>query len=863
MKNFQDIRNTFTNYFANKDHKIIKSSSVIPENDPSLMFVNSGMVQFKDIFLGLKKSEFNNATTIQKSLRAGGKHNDLDNVGYTTRHHTFFEMLGNFSFGGYFKEQAIKHAWDFLTKEISINPDKLYITVYHTDQEAFDIWKKLTGFSESKIIKISTNDNFWQMAETGPCGPCSEIYYDYGDSVKGGLPGSADQDGDRFCEIWNLVFMQYERLKNGELVELKQKCVDTGMGLERLASVLEGKTDNFQTSLFSSLIQKSEEIFSAKDQKFNINHRIIADHIRSASFLISEGLTPSNESRGYVLRRIMRRAMRYANEMSPNKALLSNLTDRLNELMSEQYPEISQNIDTIKQTIKAEEESFKENLSRGIGLICKEFGINNTSEINSTHSLSGSAAFKLYDTYGFPIDMSSDIMRRSGGSIDVDGFDMEMQEQKNRSKKSWKGAEGFQNEQIFKIDNIKQNVDFNQNESQSKILKIIKNYEFSDNANELATDKIWILFDNLCLYPEGGGQESDHGYGFKDNEKILEIIDVQKKSGLVFCKISNQKNISVGDILALKPDNIRRRKLKNGHTATHLLQSALKKIVNPDAKQMGSKIYPDYLRFDFNSSKNLSADEIKKIEDYVNNIIISDINVCAIEDQKKEDAIQLGAVANFGDKYEDLVRIIKIKDQSMELCGGMHASRTTEIQGFKILKSYGISSGIYRIEAITGETENHSKIMEISKILECDTTEINAKIIQLIEKNKLLEKNNQELIIKHLSINPENIVNKNGLDIYLLYHENQDSKFAKDVSLNCGNKIGDKSCLITVFNNLNSSSISIFSKSSEISAINILNNITQSIAQIKSGGGNEKFAMSGLKTLITRDDLIEIIKKLL
>jgi len=812
MNKYKDLRNLFTNYFVNLGHKSLPSSSLIPYEDPSLLFVNSGMVQFKNIFLGLENPKFKTVTTIQKSLRAGGKHNDLDNVGYTSRHQTFFEMLGNFSFGEYFKENAIEYAWNFLTKEIKLDKNRLYFTVFHTDDEAFNIWKKITGFSDDKIIKISTNDNFWSMGETGPCGPSSEIFYDYGDSVFGGPPGTENADGDRFVEIWNLVFMQFNQEVNKPLEKLTKPCIDTGMGLERLVSVIEGKTNNFDTSFFSDLILNSRYILQDNKPENLIAHRVIADHLRSISFLIADGILPSNEGRGYVLRRIMRRGMRYLHQICPNDKVMYKLFDKLNDLMSYQYPELSKNAELIKNTIKTEENTFQETLSKGMKIILDEFKVSNINEIHYSKikNLSGNFAFKLYDTYGFPIDMTLDIMKRVNGKVDIEGFENAMQEQKNRSKANTGSFGDKKDDKIWfeiaknlnpteLLEDMQNPMRIMQNSTNVRVLKIIKNGEIMEEIlknSTKSTDEIWVLFDKTCFYPQSGGQAGDFGaMKNKTSEEVL-ILDTKKVANtLVIHKISDInfdiKNECEYEIIV----NKNRLNSQKNHTATHLLQASLKKVLGNDISQKGSEVTNEKLRFDFNFNTKLTQLQIEEIENIMNNFISQDLKINSIIDIK-ENIEKHNAIANFQDKYGEEIRIIKIENNknliSSELCGGMHVNSTKDIQFFKIISEKSIGSGLRRIEALTGVaainylSQKEKILLQIQNKLQCSDNEISSKIEDLILNNIAMQKQISNIEInQYSSQNFEKIPYKNfnfcfvNLKNFNLTYKNRTSKCFK------------------------------------------------------------------------------------
>lgn len=752
MLTTSQIRSEFLSYFKNNDHQILKSSSLVPHNDPSLIFTNAGMVQFKDIFTQNKKAKYKKVATSQKCIRAGGKHNDLDNVGYTARHHTFFEMLGNFSFGDYFKEEAIFYAWNFLTKVIKLNKDRLLITVYHEDTQAFDLWKKITSFPDSKIIKIKTNDNFWSMGNTGPCGPCSEIFYDHGPEVDGGPPGSLNENGDRFTEIWNIVFMQYEMLNNGKRIDLPKPCIDTGMGLERISAVLQNKINNFEIDIFKNLIDKSRDIIGNHDINKNIiSYRIIADHIRSICFLISDGILPNNEGRGYVLRRIMRRAIRYAKTLhSKEEAILYKIAPFFTEEMSDAYPELEKAKPLITETLKLEEEKFSETLNKGLRLLNTE-----TKTLKKGEILSGDIAFKLYDTYGFPYDLTEDIMRSREIKIDRINFEKLLEGQKNRARKSWKGSGEEVTENIWH--DIKKRIDstefqgFTNHQLESKIICLLKNGIEVKQASE--GEEIAIILDKTPFYGESGGQEGDKGLIETDNA-LTEIYDTKKYLGTLNVSYGKIKKgqLTVNESCKSSIDSLRRNNIKSNHTATHLLHESLRRILGKHVTQKGSLVAEDKLRFDINHAKPITPEEINKIELIVNHIITKNLKVES-GTMNLEDAISSGATALFGEKYDSKVRVLSIPDPknsnnyfSQELCGGTHVNRTGDIGLFKIISENSVSSGIRRIEALTGElallhTQNERKnISEACQNLKTSPELLNERILLLLNTSKKLEK---------------------------------------------------------------------------------------------------------------------------
>ncbi len=747
-KTLRDTRETFKNFFSKNGHEIVSSSPLIPQNDPTLMFANSGMVQFKNVFTGVEKREYKRATTSQKCVRAGGKHNDLENVGYTPRHHTFFEMLGNFSFGDYFKEQAISYAWELITKEFNLPKDRLCVTVFSEDQEAYDLWKKVAGLDESKIIKISTLDNFWSMGDTGPCGPCSEIFYDHGDHLYGGPPGSKDEDGDRFIEIWNLVFMQFEQITKEKRINLPKPSVDTGMGLERMAAVLQGTHDNYQIDLFKELVELSAKITKTKVNENTISsHRVISDHLRASCFLIADGLMPSNEGRGYVLRRIMRRAMRHANTLGSKEFVLSEMTNHLIQQMSSEYNELDRAKDLIKETIINEEEKFQSMLSKGMKIIKDEL------EKIENKTLNGEVAFKLYDTYGFPLDLTQDYFKPLKINVDTKKFDELMKKRKEEARKSWKGSGSNTIEKIWfdlqEKHGSTEFVGYHSEKTEAKILSIIiKGKEFEKIEEK---ENVMIVTNQTCFYAESGGQVGDKGV-IKTETGTIEVEDTQKFFGSLFVHIGSLKNgvIKKDQDANLEIDTKRRLKIKSNHSATHLLHAALREELGNHVAQKGSYVGPDRLRFDFSHSKQIDGAQLKKINDRVNFFIKKNDKVTT-RLMSPEKAIKEGAMALFGEKYGDEVRVVSMGDNeskifSLELCGGTHVNSTGEIGGFSVISESSIASGVRRVEALRGDELDfyyeNKKSLEKEKNLESEKklNEIKNEIKELKGDIKKFEK---------------------------------------------------------------------------------------------------------------------------
>ena len=731
--NTSEIRETFLNFYKSKDHQIVDSSSLIPVNDDTLLFTNAGMVQFKDVFLGTEKKKYVKATSSQRCIRAGGKHNDLENVGYTLRHHTFFEMLGNFSFGDYFKEDAIKYAWEFLTEVLKLEEDKLWISVYKDDDEAAKIWEEVIGVNPNRIVRLGDEDNFWSMGETGPCGPCSEIYYDHGDHIEGTPPGSDGDEGDRFVEIWNLVFMQFNRNEAGEMTPLPKPSVDTGMGLERITAVMQGVNSNYETDLFKGLIEASEKILGNKG---SVSHKVISDHIRSTSFLIVDGITPENEGRGYVLRRILRRAIRHGYKMGATKPFLNELVYNLSDLMKDAYPAIDEKKDHISSIIKNEEIKFFETLGKGINIL--DEAINNLKD----KTIPGEVVFKLHDTFGFPFDLTADIAREKHLDIDEDAFNVCMDQQKKSSKagssfvSKLPAASGVDETIFLGYEDLK---------SESKVLVLWIDQERVDEANE--NQEIFIACNQTPFYAESGGQVGDKG-GFSSSNSSGVILDCKKQGKVFIHKALVEKgSLKVGDVINMNVEKDKRLATAIHHSSTHLLHSALRSILGEHVQQKGSLVDESKLRFDFSHGKPLSKEEIDSIEEIVNNEVLNNVDV-STKIMKLDDAMNSGAQALFGEKYDEEVRVLSMGSDSfsVELCGGTHVKRTGDIGVFVITAQSSVASGIRRIEAVAGK-KALSYISEIRKvnnslqeILNTPVDAMNEKIQSLIDENKKLKK---------------------------------------------------------------------------------------------------------------------------
>ena len=744
------IRTTFIDYFKKNDHTIVPASSLIPRNDPTLMFTNSGMVQFKNYLTGAEKAPFPCAATVQKSVRAGGKHNDLDNVGYTVRHHTFFEMLGNFSFGDYFKEKAIYYAWNLLTREIGIDKSKLLVTIYHTDDEAFTLWKKIAGLKDEDIIRIATKDNFWQMGDTGPCGPCSEIFYDHGDKYWGGRPGTPEEDGDRFIEVWNLVFDQFEDLPDGKRIEIPRKCIDTGSGLERLSAILHGTNDNFQIDIFKDLIEQSAAIAGVDpygDAKTSL--RVIADHLRSTSFLLADGVMPSNEGRGYVLRRIMRRAMRHAHLIGCKEPLMYQLVPSLIKTMGEAYPELEAHQKLITESLKLEEERFKQTLDKGLKLLSEE-----TEGLSAGDVLNGETAFKLYDTYGFPLDLTQDALRAKNITVDVAGFESAMARQKAEARKSWAGSGDNADEKIwFQIADESGSTEFlgyDSDTAEAVIQALVVNG--ASVAEARAGDTVAVVANQTPFYGEMGGQVGDTGM-IRTDSGVVRVTDTQRKADtalIVHFGTVESGLVRVGESGVFAIDNERRFDIRGHHSATHLLQAALQQVLGPTVHQKGSLVTPAGFRFDFTYNKAMTSEELRRVEDLVNGMILKNEDVIT-DLMTPEEAVKQGAMALFDEKYGETVRVVSMgqgeRRLSCELCGGTHVSATGDIGCFRIISESAVSSGVRRIEAMVGRTalkkarENDDLIIEMMTMLKSTSAEeMKIKIAHLLEDKRRAEK---------------------------------------------------------------------------------------------------------------------------
>jgi alanyl-tRNA synthetase len=754
MTTLAQIRTTFLDFFKSQGHEIVASSPLVPRNDPTLMFANSGMVQFKNVFTGMEKRPYTRATTAQKCVRAGGKHNDLDNVGYTARHHTFFEMLGNFSFGDYFKPDAIEWAWTLITKEYGLPKDKLSVTVYHDDNQAFDLWKKVAGLPDSRIIRIATSDNFWRMGDTGPCGPCSEIFYDHGDKIAGGPPGSPDADGDRFIEIWNLVFMQFEEQGGGVRVNLPKPSIDTGMGLERIAAVLQGTHDNYETDLFKSLISAIvERTHVPAEGKNKASNRVIADHLRASSFLIADGVLPSNEGRGYVLRRIMRRAMRHAELLGMREPLMHKLVPTLVREMGAAYGELVRAQDLIAETLLLEETRFRKTLERGLKLLDEE-----SNALKDGDTFSGDTAFKLYDTYGFPLDLTQDALRSRGITVDTDRFSTAMEKQREDARRAWKGSGDAKTETVWfdirETHGATEFLGYDTETAEGVALALVRDGQTVDALN--AGEKGAIVVNQTPFYGESGGQTGDHGVITSADGAVFKVIDTVKRVGDLFVHqgIVESGAFKLGVACALTVDHARRSGNRQHHSATHLLHEALRTRLGTHVAQKGSLVEPNRLRFDISHNKPITPDDIAFVEQMANAIVTQN-DAVSTRLMSVDAAIAEGAMALFGEKYGEEVRVVSMGRNaigaekpiySLELCGGTHVQRTGDIGLIKVVSEGAVAAGVRRIEALAGEAakaylDGQDKLVgDAAALLKVSSGQLLERIESLVEERKRLEK---------------------------------------------------------------------------------------------------------------------------
>ncbi len=872
MYSTSDIRTKFIKYFNSKQHVTVSSSSLIPANDPTLLFVNAGMVQFKDIFLGAENRKYTRAVTSQRCVRAGGKHNDLDQVGYTARHHTFFEMLGNFSFGDYFKRDAIKYSWDFLTKELGVPEEKLLVTVFEEDFEAEKIWLDEIGIDADKVLRIGAKDNFWQMGDTGPCGPCSEIFYDHGEEITGGRPGTPEEDGDRFIEIWNLVFMQFDRQEDGELIPLPKPCVDTGMGLERISSILQGQHNNYSIDLFQHIIKYIAQLLSLKDTT-SPSLKVIADHIRTCAFLICDGIIPSNEGRGYVLRRIIRRAIRHGYKLGADEVFFYKILTPLIDVMSEAYPELIQNRKLIEQALKKEELRFAETLDTGMGILNKS--IKNLAG----DKISGEIAFKLYDTFGFPLDLTQDVAREHDLIVDIEGFNACMEKQKQRSKASgnFSGNNSLPAEVIANIKPTKF-IGYDSLKNEAKIVALLKDNKSVDSLNK--GDNGAVILDITPFYAESGGQIGDKGFLLTNTAK-LKVYDTQKVAGQFHLHLVNdlQGIISVGDSINANVASETRNSIILNHTATHLLHKVLQEILGDHVQQKGSIVSDEKLRFDFSHSDAINPKQLYQIEAAVNRHIRENYQAVT-KHMSYDEALETGAMALFGEKYGDDVRVLNIGDYSIELCGGTHVNATGEIGVFKIISEASIAAGIRRIEAITGDTaityiqNNQRNLAHIIQQSHASLDTVSDKVDDIITKNKQLEKKIQAL--------ESQLAGSTAQDLWKNVQEHNNVCYLFDVLKNI--KIDNMRSIVDKFRDKYESGIIVLANHADNNKVQLICSVSSKlIKQVKAGdiiriialeisgkgGGRPDFAQGGgesslenLKRVFTnyQNDLKNLIK---
>jgi alanyl-tRNA synthetase len=849
------VRQSFLDFFKKHDHVILPSSPLIPHNDPTLLFTNAGMVQFKNWFTGTQQPQHNNVVTAQKCVRAGGKHNDLEQVGHTARHHTFFEMLGNFSFGDYFKEQAILLAWNYLTKDLCLAKDRLYITVYHEDMEALKLWKSITSFSDDRIIRISTNDNFWSMGATGPCGPCSEIFYDHGDHIWGGLPGTKDQDGDRYMELWNLVFMQFEQREDGTRTSLPRPCIDTGAGLERLTSVLQGKSHNYETDIFQKIINAARSITGIKEHL--TSYRVIADHLRAMCFLIADGVMPSNEGRGYVLRRIMRRCIRHIHQIGYKGVLLHRLAPVLMEEMGGYYKELTRASSVILSALEMEERKFNETLDNGMKILRHEL---EHTALN-TKMLSGATAFKLYDTYGFPLDLTKDILLTEGVAVDEEEFNTEMAAQRARAKAAWAGSGDTADQAIwYNIHDQSGATDFvgyTLNETEALVQAIVVDNQLVESATDC---EAYVVLNETPFYAESGGQISDIG---TLNEHI--VSDVKKRAGGLFVHhVKLAGTLKTNQTVVAKIDTQRRAKIKANHSATHLLHHALRQQLGNHVAQKGSIVMADKFRFDFSHAKPLGEEELSAIEAAVNALIIENYEVNT-NIMDTESAIDKGAMALFGEKYGDQVRVVSM-GESLELCGGTHAHQTGDIGFFKIISEESIASGVRRIEAITGlaglkYAQDQEKILKTLGLrIKCPVGELLHRVEGMMEENKKLQKNVSELRLAKLRQNMPAPTQHNGISLIIQSLIECDDRELRTLGSDALQKIGEGIVLLYTINNDKISVIITVSKA--LSQSYDANRIAQQLAPCidARGGGNAQMSQLGGTKIHGAADMVKAFK---
>ncbi len=852
FKTSAELRKAFLQYFHEHDHEIVPSSSLVPANDPTLLFTNAGMVQFKDVFLGLESRPYVRATSSQRCVRAGGKHNDLENVGYTARHHTFFEMLGNFSFGDYFKREAIQYAWEFLTKVLELPQEKLWVTVYENDDEAADIWLKEIGVDKNRFTRIGDkkggkkyeSDNFWSMGDTGPCGPCSEIFYDHGEEIAGGPPGTPEEDGDRYIEIWNLVFMQYDRDKEGNMNPLPHPSVDTGMGLERLAAIMQGGHSNYDIDLFQNLIAAAAKETGCEDRDNN-SLKVIADHIRSCSFLIVDGVLPSNEGRGYVLRRIIRRAIRHGHNLGQKQAFFYKLVAPLVKEMGDAYPELKQAQAKVEKALKQEEARFAETLEKGMAILEQAI-----SEMKGK-VIPGDVVFKLYDTYGFPADLTNDIARERGLSLDMEGFDREMNAQRERARASSSFAGNY--DEILDIEGETTFTGYEKLEDDSPIEAIYVDGQPVEEAS--AGQKAILILKQTPFYAESGGQMGDSGI-LQSGDASFGVQDTQKQGSAVFAHYGEvlSGTLKTGDRVHAEVDADRRRAIMANHSATHLLHAALRKVLGEHVTQKGSQVMAERLRFDFSHPEPVSSEQLKEVEQLVNRHIRLN-HAVETRIMSPEDAKASGAMALFGEKYGDEVRVLRMSDFSVELCGGTHVNRTGDIGLFKITSEGGVAAGIRRIEAVTAEAalqwvnEEEQSLTEILRLVKGKREDVVSRVAQLLEKNRGLEKQLDQLKSKLASSQGSDLsaqaVDINGIKVLAANLEGADVKTLRDTLDQLKNKLGTSAIVLAAVNGEKVSLVAGVSKdaTTKIKAGDLVNSVASQVGG--KGGGRPDMAQAG------------------
>ncbi|MBR1648676.1 MAG: alanine--tRNA ligase [Alphaproteobacteria bacterium] len=867
------IRSTFLNYFGKNGHKIIQSSPLVPDNDPTLMFTNSGMVQFKNILAGNETRDYTRAATAQKSVRAGGKHNDLDSVGYDVRHHTFFEMLGNFSFGDYFKEGAISYAWELLTKEFDIPKEKLAVTIYHNDDEAYNLWKKISGLPDERIIRIATKDNFWQMGDTGPCGPCSEIFYDHGPEVWGGLPGTPEEDGDRFIEIWNLVFDQFEDLPDGSRINLKKPSIDTGMGLERIAAILQGVHSNFDIDLFQNLIKAIADIANSDPKgELQASHNVIADHLRSAAFLIADGVLPSNEGRGYVLRRIMRRAMRHVHMLGVSEPMMYKLLPALQKEMGEAYPELYRAEALITETLKTEESKFIKTLEKGLKLLDEEI-----STLESGDTLNGETAFKLYDTYGFPLDLTQDALKAKNIGVDVDAFNKAMEKQRQEARKNWAGSgdEGVEKIWFEVFDKLGKTefLGYTTTKADGEIKSLVQGTEIVD---EVKNGDFYLIANQTPFYGESGGQVGDIGL-IKGKNFTAKVVDVKKKiDGMIVhvCKIL-EGSVKVGEFASFEVDEENRNKIRANHSVTHLLHRVLREILGEHVTQKGSYVASDRARFDISHPKQVTAEELRRAEDMVNEAVRHNYK-CVTRIMTPDEAVKTGAMALFGEKYGETVRVVSMEDEqgpfSVELCGGTHVKSTGDIGYFNIISESAVAAGIRRIEFMTGHAaekfaqDTEDKLHKVSQMLKTNVNDLEARINLLLEEKKKLESDifnlKKSFVSNKAADNKEKIEEVNGIKFVGKKIENVPAKELKAFVDEIKEQIQSGVIALLAVNDGKVSAV--IGVTDDLTKKYSANDLVKTIAPFigaNGGGGRPDLAQTGGADTSRIDEAIEALRK--